>query len=115
MPAPIVTHKGAENAASSGEFLNIRTILIANNGMAAVKFIHSIQSWCKKEFDSANYIKLCALASQDDIDSCSEFIHLCDSLVRVVGGPNRFNYANVDLIVDTAIKNDCDVPKHNYD
>lgn len=39
-----------------------------------------------------------------DLLANAEFIRLADAIVEVPGGKNSNNYANVDLIVETAIK-----------
>lgn len=42
-----------------------------------------------------------------DLLANAEFIRLADAIVEVPGGKNSNNYANVDLIVETAIKQVC--------
>jgi hypothetical protein len=44
-----------------------RSVLIANNGLAAVKFIRSIRSWAYKTFGSSRAIALVAMATAEDI------------------------------------------------
>lgn len=36
------------------------------------------------------------------MDACTEYIRLADHYVSVPGGTNNNNYANVELILDTA-------------
>eukprot|EP00954_Amorphochlora_amoebiformis_P020009 1336188-Amorphochlora_amoeboformis.AAC.1 len=109
----------------------IRRILIANNGIAAVKGIRSMQKWSTSirpvhvdvqgnvalaEFNGA----FIAMATPDDIKASypsakiqeqkilleqnvnAEYIHLANEVVNVPGGSNNNNYANVSLIIDIA-------------
>lgn len=85
----------------------INQILIANNGIAAVKFIRSIRHWAYETFGRENEIKLLAMATTQDINANAEYIKMADHYVEVQGGPNYFNYANVDLIVDIAVRMKC--------
>ncbi|PVU96100.1 hypothetical protein BB561_001384 [Smittium simulii] len=80
----------------------ITKILIANNGIGAVKEIRSIRQWAYSTFKNEKAIKFIVMASTDDLQSNAEFIRLADQYVEVPGGSNNNNYANVDLIVDIA-------------
>lgn len=80
----------------------IKTVLIASNGLAAVKGIRSMRKWCFEEFGDENAIKFISMATRNDIDANAEFIKLANHYVEVPGGPNNYNYANVDLIVNLA-------------
>jgi acetyl-CoA carboxylase/biotin carboxylase 1 len=51
-----------------------------------------------------NALEFVAMASKEDLDANAEFIRLADSYVEVPAGKNTFNYANVDLICETARK-----------
>merc|ERR1719284_307611 len=53
-------------------------------------------------------IQFVAMATPDDLNANAEFVRLADSFVEVPGGSNKNNYANVDLIVKTAIKEGVD-------
>ncbi|RNC59285.1 putative mitochondrial acetyl-CoA carboxylase, partial [Trypanosoma cruzi] len=48
------------------------------------------------------------MATPEDLNANAEFISLADFHVAVPGGPNSNNYANVDLIMRTALQNSCD-------
>ncbi|KAH8046019.1 acetyl-CoA carboxylase [Aureococcus anophagefferens] len=61
----------------------VHTILIANNGMAATKAMISIAR---------------------DLDANAEFVRLADRVVEVPSGSNKNNYANVELIIDIAVR-----------
>lgn len=49
------------------------------------------------------------MATTQDINANAEYIKMADHYVEVQGGPNYFNYANVDLIVDIAVRMKCQV------
>lgn len=80
----------------------IHSILIANNGMAAVKFIRSVRTWSYETFGSEKAILLVAMATPEDMRINAEHIRIADQFVEVPGGTNNNNYANVQLIVETA-------------
>ncbi|XP_010261220.1 PREDICTED: acetyl-CoA carboxylase 1-like [Nelumbo nucifera] len=80
----------------------IHSILIANNGMAAVKFIRSVRSWALQTFGSEKAILLVAMATPEDMRINAEHIRIADQFVEVPGGTNNNNYANVQLIVEIA-------------
>eukprot|EP01128_Nolandella_sp_AFSM9_P005972 TRINITY_DN2995_c0_g1_i1.p1 TRINITY_DN2995_c0_g1~~TRINITY_DN2995_c0_g1_i1.p1 ORF type:complete len:2209 (+),score=622.06 TRINITY_DN2995_c0_g1_i1:78-6704(+) len=80
----------------------INKILLANNGIGAVKFIRSIRLWAYEVFGNERAIELFTMATPEDIKGNAEFIKLADQYVPVPGGSNNNNYANVDLIVDIA-------------
>lgn len=78
----------------------IHSILIANNGMAAVKFIRSIRTWAYETFGSEKAILLVGMATPEDMRINAEHIRIADQFVEVPGGTNNNNYANVQLIVE---------------
>ncbi|KAF8411504.1 hypothetical protein HHK36_004056 [Tetracentron sinense] len=80
----------------------IHSILIANNGMAAVKFMRSIRTWAYETFGTEKAILLVAMATPEDMRINAEHIRIADQFVEVPGGTNNNNYANVQLIVETA-------------
>ncbi|KAL6574183.1 acetyl-coenzyme-A carboxylase [Orobanche hederae] len=80
----------------------IHSILIANNGMAAVKFIRSIRTWAYETFGSDKAVLLVAMATPEDMKINAEHIRIADKFVEVPGGTNNNNYANVQLIVEMA-------------
>uniref|UniRef100_A0A0K6S787 Uncharacterized protein n=1 Tax=Chromera velia CCMP2878 TaxID=1169474 RepID=A0A0K6S787_9ALVE len=81
---------------------SIRRILIANNGMAATKAMLSMRQWAYTEFDDDKLLQFVVMATPEDLAANAEFVRLGDKIVEVPGGPNRNNYANVPLIVETA-------------
>ncbi|KAF6175732.1 hypothetical protein GIB67_022734 [Kingdonia uniflora] len=80
----------------------IHSILIANNGMAAVKFIRSIRTWAYESFGTEKAVLLVAMATPEDVRINAEHIRIADQFVEVPGGTNNNNYANVQLIVEMA-------------
>ncbi|CAL1390379.1 unnamed protein product [Linum trigynum] len=80
----------------------IHSILLANNGMAAVKFIRSVRAWAYETFGTEKAILLVAMATPEDMRINAEHIRMADQFVEVPGGTNNNNYANVQLIVEMA-------------
>lgn len=78
----------------------IHSILISNNGMAAVKFIRSVRTWAYETFGTEKAISLVAMATPEDMRINAEHIRMADQFVEVPGGTNNNNYANVQLIVE---------------
>jgi len=78
----------------------IHSILVATNGMAAVKFIRSVRTWAYETFGSEKAVKLVAMATPEDMRINAEHIRIADQFVEVPGGTNNNNYANVQLIVE---------------
>lgn len=82
----------------------IHRLLVANNGLAAVKEIRSIRRWCYATFGQERLVTIVAMASEDDLTANAEFIRMADECVAVPAGPNTHNYANVRVIVDVAVR-----------
>ncbi|WRT69229.1 uncharacterized protein IL334_006213 [Kwoniella shivajii] len=80
----------------------ITKVLIANNGIGAVKEIRSVRKWSYETFGSDRQIEFTVMATPDDLRINAEYIRMADRYVEVPGGSNNNNYANVDLIVDVA-------------
>ncbi|CAH8297840.1 unnamed protein product [Eruca vesicaria subsp. sativa] len=80
----------------------IHSILVATNGMAAVKFIRSVRAWSYQTFGSEKSISLVAMATPEDMRINAEHIRIADQFMEVPGGTNNNNYANVHLIVEMA-------------
>ena len=107
----VVSNKHTATISEVDEFCNalggnrsIHSILIANNGMAAVKFIRSVRSWAYETFGTEKAILLVAMATPEDMRINAEHIRIADQFVEVPGGTNNNNYANVQLILEV-----CDV------
>ena len=96
----------------------INKILIANNGIAAVKCMRSIRRWSYEIFRNERAIRFVVMVSPntlfstlinsvfqvtpEDLKANAEYIKMADHYVPVPGGSNNNNYANVELIVDIA-------------
>lgn len=78
----------------------IHSILVANNGMAAVKFMRSVRDWALEAFGNEKAILLVAMATPEDMRINAEHIRIADQFVEVPGGTNNNNYANVQKIVE---------------
>ncbi|OQO06154.1 Acetyl-CoA carboxylase [Cryoendolithus antarcticus] len=88
-------------AASDGHTV-ITSILIANNGIAAVKEIRSVRKWAYETFGDEKAIQFVVMATPEDLGANADYIRMADKYVEVPGGTNNNNYANVELIVDVA-------------
>lgn len=80
----------------------ISKVLIANNGIAAVKEIRSVRKWSYETFGNERAVQFVVMATPDDLQANAEYIRMADQFVEVPGGTNNNNYANVDLIVEIA-------------
>uniref|UniRef100_A0A5K3FNB2 Biotin carboxylation domain-containing protein n=1 Tax=Mesocestoides corti TaxID=53468 RepID=A0A5K3FNB2_MESCO len=86
----------------------IKRILVANNGIAAVKCMRSIRNWAYATFRNAEVFFFVCMASPEDIRASAEYIKMANKIVMVPGGSNINNYANVELILQTAVSNHVD-------
>ncbi|KAI9734288.1 MAG: acetyl-coenzyme-A carboxylase [Cirrosporium novae-zelandiae] len=80
----------------------ITSVLIANNGIAAVKEIRSVRKWAYETFGDERAIQFTVMATPEDLHANADYIRMADQYVEVPGGTNNNNYANVELIVDVA-------------
>ncbi|KAH0562652.1 acetyl-coenzyme-A carboxylase [Trichoglossum hirsutum] len=80
----------------------ITSVLIANNGIAAVKEIRSVRKWAYETFGDERAIQFTVMATPEDLQANADYIRMADQYVEVPGGTNNNNYANVELIVDIA-------------
>ncbi|KAM6496983.1 acetyl CoA carboxylase [Amanita muscaria] len=87
---------------SHGGHTVITKVLIANNGIAAVKEIRSIRQWSYETFGHERAIEFTVMATPEDLKVNAEYIRMADQYIEVPGGTNNNNYANVDLILDVA-------------
>ncbi|KAM4649457.1 LOW QUALITY PROTEIN: acetyl-CoA carboxylase 2 [Amazona ochrocephala] len=117
MSGPHLAKKGREHkkmdlqrdftVASQAEFVTrfggnrvIEKVLIANNGIAAVKCMRSIRRWAYEMFRNERAIRFVVMVTPEDLKANAEYIKMADHYVPVPGGTNNNNYANVELIVD---------------
>ena len=101
-PPPRQMNTIEEYVARCGGKYNIKRILIANNGIAAVKCIRSIRQWAYQTFGNERIVEFVVMATPEDLRANAEYIRMADSFEEVPGGSNNNNYANVSLIVDVA-------------
>ncbi|XP_053683269.1 acetyl-CoA carboxylase isoform X3 [Sabethes cyaneus] len=80
----------------------ITKVLIANNGIAAVKCMRSIRRWSYEMFKNERAVRFVVMVTPEDLKANAEYIKMADHYVPVPGGSNNNNYANVELIVDIA-------------
>lgn len=80
----------------------ITRVLIANNGIAAVKEIRSVRKWAYETFGDERAVQFVVMATPEDMAANAEYIRMADQCVEVPGGTNNNNYANVELIVEIA-------------
>ncbi|KAL1397350.1 hypothetical protein pipiens_002541 [Culex pipiens pipiens] len=82
----------------------ITKILIANNGIAAVKCMRSVRRWSYEMFKNERAVRFVVMVTPEDLKANAEYIKMADHYVPVPGGSNNNNYANVELIVDIALR-----------
>ncbi|PAV62751.1 hypothetical protein WR25_22977 [Diploscapter pachys] len=82
----------------------IKRVLVATNGIAAVRCILSIRKLLMQLFRDDKMIKFICLTTQHEIASNAEYLKLADYIVFSPGGDNRNNYANVNEIVSHAVE-----------
>ncbi|XP_020604828.1 acetyl-CoA carboxylase-like isoform X1 [Orbicella faveolata] len=106
-----IDSKGSKecNIATPAEFVKrfggsrvIEKVLIANNGIAAVKCMRSVRRWAYELFGNDKAIRFVAMVTPEDLRANAEYIKMADQYVPVPGGTNNHNYANVELILDIA-------------
>ncbi|KAJ2159404.1 acetyl-coenzyme-A carboxylase [Coemansia sp. RSA 552] len=95
-------HKVRDFVKDHGGHTVITRVLIANNGIAAVKEIRSVRQWAYATFGDERAIEFVVMATPEDLKVNAEYIRMADQYVEVPGGTNNNNYANVSLIVDVA-------------
>ncbi|PXF42606.1 Acetyl-CoA carboxylase [Gracilariopsis chorda] len=86
----------------------ISKILIANNGIAAVKGIRSIRRWSHETFGNECNIDLVSMATLEDVAANAEYMRMADMCTSVPGGSNNHNFANIERICDVVNRFDCD-------
>ncbi|XP_063979421.1 acetyl-CoA carboxylase isoform X2 [Diachasmimorpha longicaudata] len=82
----------------------INKVLIANNGIAAVKCMRSVRRWSYEMFKNERAVRFVVMVTPEDLKANAEYIKMADQYVPVPGGSNNNNYANVELIVDIALR-----------
>ncbi|XP_076466128.1 acetyl-CoA carboxylase-like isoform X2 [Babylonia areolata] len=87
---------------SFGGDVIINKVLIANNGIAAVKCMRSVRRWAYEMFRNERAIRFVVMVTPEDLKANAEYIRMADQYIPVPGGTNNNNYANVELILDIA-------------
>ena len=58
-------------------------VLIANNGIAAVKEIRSVRKWAYETFGDERAIQFTVMATPEDLQANAEYIRMADKYVEV--------------------------------
>ena len=66
--------------------------------------MRSIRRWSYEMFKNEKAIRFVVMVTPEDLKANAEYIKMADQYVPVPGGTNNNNYANVELIVDIAIR-----------
>jgi biotin carboxylase/acetyl-CoA carboxylase carboxyltransferase component/biotin carboxyl carrier protein len=93
-----------DSTISSPKTCNIQKILIATNGIAAVKCITSMRKILQQTFQNDRIIKFICLTTEQEVASQAEYLKLADNIVFSPSGSNTNNYANVDEILEHALR-----------
>lgn len=70
------------------ELMQISQVLLANNGIAAVKMIRSVRKWAYETFGDEREIQFTAMATPEDLQANADYIRMADNYVEV-GSPTR--------------------------
>ncbi|KAK0396480.1 hypothetical protein QR680_001733 [Steinernema hermaphroditum] len=87
---------------------HVKKILVATNGIAAVKCILSTRKFAQDKFGDDRLIKLISLTTEQEINSNAEYLKRVDGFAISPAGANTNNYANVDEIVRHAVEQKVD-------
>ncbi|KAH9246611.1 hypothetical protein BASA81_015827 [Batrachochytrium salamandrivorans] len=71
----------------------ITRVIIANNGMAAVKAIRSIRKWSYETFGNERLIEFTAMCTPEDLNMNAEYVRMADHYIEVPGGTANNNYS----------------------
>lgn len=63
-------------------------VLIANNGIAAVKEIRSVRKWAYETFGDERAIQFTVMATPEDLQANAEYIRMADQYVEVRAPPD---------------------------
>lgn len=58
-------------------------VLIANNGIAAVKEIRSVRKWAYETFGDEKAIQFTVMATPEDLQANADYIRMADQYVEV--------------------------------
>lgn len=71
-------------------------MLIANNGIAAVKEIRSVRKWAYETFGDERAIQFTVMATPEDLQANADYIRMADQYVEVCTFPDRFQADEVE-------------------
>jgi len=63
--------------------LTQRQVLIANNGIAAVREIRSVRKWAYETFGDEKAIQFTVMATPEDLQANADYIRMADKYVEV--------------------------------
>lgn len=66
--------------------------------------MRSIRRWSYNMFQNERAVRFCVMVTPEDLQANAEYIKMADQYMPVPGGSNNNNYANVELILDIAIR-----------
>lgn len=66
--------------------------------------MRSVRRWSYEMFKSERAVRFVVMVTPEDLKANAEYIKMADHYVPVPGGTNNNNYANVELILDIAIR-----------
>ncbi|KPJ19676.1 Acetyl-CoA carboxylase 2 [Papilio machaon] len=76
----------------------VNKIIVANNNKCTYKIENHIGTWQDRA------VRFVVMVTPEDLKANAEYIKMADHYVPVPGGSNNNNYANVELIVDIAVR-----------
>uniref|UniRef100_A0A1I7ZJC0 Acetyl-CoA carboxylase n=1 Tax=Steinernema glaseri TaxID=37863 RepID=A0A1I7ZJC0_9BILA len=86
----------------------VKKILVATNGIAALKCILYTRKFVQDKFGNDRLIKFISLTTEQEIQSNAEYLKRVDGFAISPAGANTNNYANVDEIVRHAVEQKVD-------
>lgn len=66
--------------------------------------MRSVRRWSYEMFQNERAVRFVVMVTPEDLKANAEYIKMADHYVPVPGGSNNNNYANVELIVDIAVR-----------
>lgn len=66
--------------------------------------MRSVRRWSYEMFKFERAVRFVVMVTPEDLKANAEYIKMADHYVPVPGGTNNNNYANVELIVDIAVR-----------
>lgn len=66
--------------------------------------MRSVRRWSYEMFKNERAVRFVVMVTPEDLKANAEYIKMADHYVPVPGGTNNNNYANVELIIDIAIR-----------